>query len=143
MFKTRKTQKIIMSALASGMILSSVAVAPAMARDYQRYESCNTRQSSNKGNGALIGGIAGAALGNGVSANNSKTEGTVIGAVLGAVVGSQIAKDSTNCAPARSYNDRYYNDRRDDRRYESRNVRYDRQDRYDRNTRYDRYDRRY
>jgi len=134
MFKTSKTQKIIMSALASGMILSAGMAGTASARDYrsydQRYESCGDRKSDNKTGGAIIGGLAGAALGNGVAANNAKTEGMVLGALLGAVVGSQIGKDSTTCASTGSYyNNRQY-DHRDNRRYD--NHRYDRYDRYGR-----------
>ncbi|MEM9966352.1 MAG: glycine zipper 2TM domain-containing protein [Asticcacaulis sp.] len=134
MFKTSKTQKIIMSALASGMILSAGLAGTASARDYRhydnRYETCGDRKSTNKTNGAIIGGLAGAALGNGVAADNAKTEGMVLGAVLGAVVGSKVGKDNTTCANTRYYsNDRHY-DRRDNRRYDNR--RHDRYDRYGR-----------
>jgi uncharacterized protein YcfJ len=50
--------------------------------------------------GTVVGGVAGALLGNGVSRGGGKTGGTIIGGLGGAVVGHEIAK--RNCAESYS-----------------------------------------
>lgn len=48
------------------------------------------------GIGAVAGGVAGAAIGHGVSSDRHRTAGTVIGAVGGAVAGHQVEKYATS-----------------------------------------------
>lgn len=83
--------------------------------------------------GAVIGGVAGAALGDG------KGEAVAIGAVAGAALGATTAKDKDY----RRYSHGYRTAPRYDNRYYSTGYRNDRYayDRHDR--RYDRYDNRY
>ncbi|MES2444384.1 MAG: glycine zipper 2TM domain-containing protein [Pseudomonadota bacterium] len=46
--------------------------------------------------GLIVGGIAGATLGNVIDGGHSRTAGTLIGAVLGAVAGSAIERNANN-----------------------------------------------
>jgi len=50
--------------------------------------------------GTVVGGVAGALLGNSVAKGGGKTGGTIIGGLGGAVVGHEIAK--RNCGEARA-----------------------------------------
>ncbi len=104
----RKT--LILSALAvgaaAGLALPAVASADCVRRD------------DAGANGAVIGALAGAAIGNGTAGRHSKGTGTVAGALVGAAVGSSIARGNTHCG-ASYYDDGYY-DSRYDNRYESR-----------------------
>jgi len=84
------------------------------------------RRDDAGANGAVIGALAGAAIGNGTSGRHTRGTGTVAGAIVGAVAGSAIARGNTHCAYD-DYDDDYY-DSGYDRRYDDR--RYD--DRYDR-----------
>ncbi len=52
---------------------------------------CSDPNVSNKDLGRLVGGIAGASIGN--SATNNKTLGTVVGALAGSYIGGEIGKD--------------------------------------------------
>jgi len=78
------------TALISGAFISLMAAAalPSMAQAGQ----C----SDNKTNGAVIGAVAGGALGNSVSGHN-RGAGTVIGALLGAAVGNEIGRSTDSC----------------------------------------------
>ena len=80
--------------------------------------------------GAVIGGLAGAAIGDG------KDEAVAIGAVAGAALGASTAKDK--------HDRRYGYGYRTAPRYDNSRYAYDRRDyRHDRHDRYDRYDVRY
>lgn len=50
------------------------------------------QEQSGTGAGALIGGVAGAVLGNQVGSGNGRTAATVLGAVGGAAVGNEIER---------------------------------------------------
>ncbi len=104
-------------------IAVSLAAAAAAAMALPAAADCVRRDDAGA-NGAVIGALAGAAIGNGTSGRHSRGTGTVAGAIVGAIAGSAIARGNTHC-------DYGYYDNRD--RYDSR---YD--DRYD-----DRYDRSY
>jgi multidrug efflux pump subunit AcrA (membrane-fusion protein) len=70
---------------------------------YARYQedearrACHDRKRSAQVGGAVLGGIAGALIGNGVSRGGGREGGTIIGGVGGAAVGSSIAKGETKC----------------------------------------------
>lgn len=107
----RKT--LILSALAvgaaAGLALPAVASADCVRRD------------DAGANGAVIGALAGAAIGNGTAGRHSKGTGTVAGALVGAAVGSSIARGNTHC-PSGYYDNGYnegYNDGYSDSRYDN------------------------
>jgi len=83
---TTKTTTAILSGAA--IVLMTAAALPSMAQAGQ----C----SDNKTNGAVIGAVAGGALGNSVSGHN-RGAGTVIGALLGAAVGNEIGRSTDSC----------------------------------------------
>ncbi len=104
-------------------------------------ETCYQRTQDNQTGGALLGAVAGAAIGNGVAGHHDRGAGTVLGAVIGAAVGSSVAKDGTHCGYGYSnagyrdtrYDNRYdnsYDNSYDDRRYDDRyaDTRYDNND---------------
>jgi len=92
------------SAAALGLILPAAAQASYGYADH-RYNThrsnnvCDEVRSDRQAAGAVIGGLLGAALGNGVAASKNREEGTALGAVLGAAVGAGIGNDSADCAP--------------------------------------------
>jgi uncharacterized protein YcfJ len=53
------------------------------------------QQASNRG--AIVGGVAGAVVGNQVAGDGAKSEGTAIGGVAGVLAGRQIAKKDHRC----------------------------------------------
>lgn len=53
--------------------------------------------------GAVVGGLAGAALGNQIGGGSGRTAATVLGGVAGAVVGNQIARNSQGATTAPGY----------------------------------------
>jgi outer membrane lipoprotein SlyB len=70
---------------------------------YARYQedqarrACHEKKKNAQVGGAILGGIAGALIGNGVSRGGGREGGTIIGGVGGAAVGSSIAKGETKC----------------------------------------------
>jgi uncharacterized protein YcfJ len=71
------------------MAVSALAIPQAASADAR---SC-------RNTGTVVGGVAGALLGNGVSRGGGKTGGTILGGLGGAVVGHEVAK--RNCGEAR------------------------------------------
>ena len=127
-------------ALATGASLASATALPtaASAQDYNSYQ-CNRERSGNTVAGAIIGGIAGAAIGNSVAGRGDRGTGTVVGGALGATVGAGVGSSSTRCYDAPS---RYDYQRRDyDSRYDystTPSYSYDRSDSYTPSYSYDR-----
>jgi hypothetical protein len=66
-------------------------------RDYGAGDICRAEQRKSATTGAIIGGVAGAAVGRGVAADNARTEGTLLGAAVGAVAGHQIGRARVQC----------------------------------------------
>jgi hypothetical protein len=98
------------STLASGALLAATAavvLTTAMAipgvSSAQPYDesyadqACQQQQNNRAVGGAILGGLAGAALGNGVSRGGGRTGGTIIGGVAGAAVGAGVGSATTNC----------------------------------------------
>lgn len=76
-----------------GFTASSVVVTAADAQSRDRYRVLVCEKSKSKAkNGAIIGGLSGALLGNAVAGNGARTEGTLLGGAVGAVAGHEIAK---------------------------------------------------
>lgn len=84
-----------------GFTASSVVVTAADAQsrnDRYRVLVCDKSKTKAK-NGAIIGGLSGALLGNAVAGNGARTEGTLLGGAVGAVAGHEIGKSKAkkNC----------------------------------------------
>ena len=96
-----KTAAITGAAIAA---LAATAIAtPSFARD-----PCQQRKHNNGTAGAVIGGIAGAVLGNNIAHGGGRTGGTIIGGVAGAALGNSIGRSSTKCDGYAYYNGGYY-----------------------------------
>ncbi|PZR34994.1 glycine zipper 2TM domain-containing protein [Caulobacter segnis] len=80
-----------------GFTASSVVVTAADAQsrnDRYRVLVCNKSKAKN---GAIIGGLGGALLGNTVAGHGNKTEGALLGGAVGAVAGHEIGKGKKKC----------------------------------------------
>ena len=91
----RARLKAIILATAVGFTVSSLAVTAADAQG-RRYRVMVCDKSKAK-NGALIGGLSGALLGNAVAGHGARTEGTLLGGAVGAVAGHEIGKSKRKC----------------------------------------------
>jgi hypothetical protein len=101
--------------VAGSVALGALAVpAAASAQTYDRYgygygdrrvECRDTR--GNQTAGAVIGALAGAALGSNVAGRGAKSEGGVIGALAGAAIGAQAAKGASSGCHDRYGSSRY------------------------------------
>lgn len=96
------------SLLVAGSVALGALVAPAAAsaQSYGRYGDrsydnraydCAPTSRGNQTAGAVIGALAGAALGSNVAGRGAKSEGGVIGALAGAAIGAQAAKGRERC----------------------------------------------
>ena len=98
------------------ILAASVAIAALLPTLALAQSSCAERQHDQRVAGTVIGGVAGALLGNAVSSHGGKPGGTIIGAVAGAAVGNQVTRGSADCSHAYGYYDR-------DGRWQTTNVR--------------------
>lgn len=73
----------------------------ASAQGYDGY--CYQRKSNNTATGAVIGALAGAAIGTGSSHRYNRGGNTVAGAAVGAVVGGALGNASVDCHEGRYY----------------------------------------
>jgi outer membrane lipoprotein SlyB len=88
-----------------------VTTAPVAGMEYGRilnieYLPVGTRAPMDSGRsvlGAIVGGLAGAALGSTVGGGSGRTAATVLGGVAGAAVGSNIARNSDGITTAPGY----------------------------------------
>ena len=86
-----------------------VSTAPVGAMEYGRitnieYMPVGTSASSGSGIlGAVVGGLAGAALGSQVGGGSGRTAATILGGVAGAAVGNQIARNQQGVTTAPGY----------------------------------------
>lgn len=68
------------------------------------YMPVGTTTSNNSGVlGAIVGGVAGAALGNQIGGGSGRSAATVLGGVAGAVLGSQIARNQSGATTMPGY----------------------------------------
>jgi outer membrane lipoprotein SlyB len=85
--------------------VATPAAAPIAAVEYGRvaniesFAGGTTRGAPNVG-GAILGGVAGAALGNQVGSGSGRTAATVLGGAAGAAAGSQVGRTATTTEPA-------------------------------------------
>jgi hypothetical protein len=86
--------------------------------------------ASNAGNGALIGGAAGAGLGAiiGHNSHDRTASGAAIGGAAGAIGGALIGNEMDKNQRREAYRDRYYDDPPPRRAYRERDDSYDRGD---------------
>jgi len=88
------------------ILAASVAIAALLPTLALAQSSCAERQHDQRVAGTVIGGVAGALLGNAVSSHGGKPGGTIIGGLAGAAVGNQVTKGSADCSHAYGYYDR-------------------------------------
>ena len=62
-----------------------------------------TTSNNNNVLGAIVGGVAGAALGNQIGGGTGRAAATVLGGVAGAVLGSQIARNNSGATTMPGY----------------------------------------
>ena len=60
------------------------------------YNSCAAKRHRRRVNGAIIGTVGGAIVGNSLARGN-RAGGTLLGAGVGALAGNEIGKNSTRC----------------------------------------------
>jgi len=84
---------------------AGIAVAALLPSAAFAQSSCEQRQHDRKVTGTVIGGIAGAVLGNAVSSGGGKTGGTILGAAAGAAIGNNVARENNRCDQAYGYYD--------------------------------------
>jgi uncharacterized protein YcfJ len=91
----RARLKTIVLATVVGFTVSSVAITAAEAQNRrERVLVCNKSKAKN---GAVIGALGGALLGNTVAGHGNKTEGTLLGAGVGGLAGHEIGKGKKKC----------------------------------------------
>jgi Glycine zipper 2TM domain len=109
-------QSLLVASLALIGAAMASAQAPAAAQNYYGDRGCEQQQQQRMVAGAIIGGVAGAVLGNNVAARNAQTEGAVLGGVAGAAAGAAIGRATADCDS--NYRDSYgYNQRAPDPYY--------------------------
>lgn len=93
-----------LAALAGAMALTTASAVPsfASAQEYgydgrTYYDPCRRESTNRTTIGAVIGGLAGAAIGSNVAARNARTEGALLGGALGAVGGGVVGNRSAAC----------------------------------------------
>ena len=101
------------AAMTAAAGLTAVVTTPniASAQPYYGYGAdCGQRRTGNTIAGAIIGGIAGAFIGNGVARHGERGDGALIGGALGAAGGAAIGNSSTSCYDRGGYysSGRYY-----------------------------------
>jgi hypothetical protein len=99
------------AALAAGVGASTLASAQPYYGDRRDYEGCRHERRGNTAAGAVIGGIAGALIGHGVSRGDDRGAGTAIGAGIGGTLGAGIGSSTSRCGDEDRYNRSYYDDR--------------------------------
>ncbi|MEM6625925.1 MAG: hypothetical protein AAGB25_04540 [Pseudomonadota bacterium] len=87
----------IVSSLAAAALLAPQTASAQIYQDF--HEACRGVSDENRLAGALMGGVIGGFIGNGVAADGVRDEGSVLGALLGAAAGAEIARNSADCDP--------------------------------------------
>ena len=81
--------------------IASLALMPAFAFAQTACE----QQSANRVGGTVVGAGAGALAGSAIAGRGSHTEGAILGGIAGAVIGNQVSKGSLDCSHAYGYYD--------------------------------------
>lgn len=81
--------------------IAAAAFIPALA---SAQTACD-RQSSNRAVGTVAGAGVGALAGSAIAGRGSHTEGAIIGGIAGALIGNQVAKGNLDCSHAYGYYD--------------------------------------
>jgi uncharacterized protein YcfJ len=100
--KGTNMRKLLLAFSAASMVATAlVPIAPVEARKSYQYREWRGRDGrtycrrSNGTTGLVVGGVAGALVGNGVAGRGDKTLGTIVGGVAGAFGGQAIDKTIT------------------------------------------------
>ena len=99
-------RKVLLALSVASMMATTVIIPTSPAEARRHYNNNNYREwrgrdgrtycrRSNGTTGLVVGGVAGALVGNGVAGRGDKTLGTVIGGVAGALGGRAIDRAST------------------------------------------------
>lgn len=147
--------KRMMSAALAATVAAGALAAPMIAsaqpyggydRDGRYYDNgrdpCQQKKHNGSTGGAILGALAGAAIGSNIGGHGARTEGAVVGGVAGAVIGGNVGRSAANNSYAcQDQRQGYYDGQRQYRQY-GQNYYY--QDGfYDRNGQWHRYDRRH
>ncbi len=81
--------------------VASLALLPAIAFAQTPCE----QQSANRVGGTVVGAGAGALAGSAIAGRGSHTEGAILGGIAGAVIGNQVSKGNLDCSHAYGYYD--------------------------------------
>ena len=82
--------------------IASLALMPAVA--FAQQTPCE-QQSSNRVGGTVVGAGVGALAGSAIAGRGSHTEGAILGGVAGALIGNQLSKGNLDCSHAYGYYD--------------------------------------
>ncbi|HYF22736.1 MAG TPA: glycine zipper 2TM domain-containing protein [Caulobacteraceae bacterium] len=106
--KFRPVSLALAASLAAGALaVPTFASAQSYGSNGYGYSDPCRNTKGNQTAGAVLGAIAGAALGSNVAGRGAKSEGGAIGAVAGAVIGAQAAKGGSRCGAGYGYNNGY------------------------------------
>lgn len=95
----------------TAVTLAAAAIATplsAQARDYN--DKCG--DTSNAVIGAVVGGTAGAAIGDRIASRGNSTEIGILGAIIGGVAGAAVGDSASNCEHDNRYSNNSYNNGR-------------------------------
>lgn len=118
----RTLSALLAATVATGALITPLMASaePYRASDGRVYDDgqrnpCQQRKHNGSTGGAILGALAGAALGSNIGGHGARTEGAVIGGVGGAVVGSNVgraaASNSDACQDQANYDGRTDNRR--------------------------------
>src|SRR5206468_12017306 len=88
-------KNILVAGVAAAILIPSFAMAQ---------QTCEQR-SANRTTGTIVGAGVGALLGSAVAGHGHKGDGAIVGGIGGAIVGNQAAKGDRDCVHAYGYYD--------------------------------------
>lgn len=105
----KRFAKGLMAAAAAATVLTGFLAMPTIASAQDGppppppggtyYDQCQRSTTNREVGGAILGGIAGAVLGNNIGQGPGRAGGSIIGGVAGAAVGANVGKASAACDP--------------------------------------------
>jgi hypothetical protein len=100
-----KNVKIKMALAAVTLAAATIAMPlSASAQDYNR----KCADTSNGVLGAVVGGTAGAAIGESIAGRGDRTEGAILGAIIGGIAGAAVGDSASGCENDKRYTNRGY-----------------------------------